>query len=98
MLGEISSQLAGSLCRLAFSDGQPEIQLISPRMMSIGGRHRFEAKGLQLCWKRDVVCQESNKRRVYAKTDGDMLLVYETPEELLDIIIIGFIAMKFKYQ
>jgi hypothetical protein len=67
-------------------------------MMSIGGRHRFEAKGLQLCWKRDVVCQESNKRRVYAKTDGDMLLIYETPEELLDIIIIGFIAMKFKYQ
>jgi hypothetical protein len=35
---------------------------------------------------------------VYAKTDGDMLLIYETPEELLDIVVTGFIAMKLKYQ
>jgi len=72
--------------------------LASRRILSIGDRHPFEAKGLQLEWKRDVVCRDSHKRKVYAKTDGDMLLIYETPEELLDILVIGFIAMKLKYQ
>lgn len=98
LLGRINLQFAGSLCQLAFADGQPEIQLASRRILSIGDRHPFEAKGLQLEWKRDVVCRDSHKRKVYAKTDGDMLLIYETPEELLDILVIGFIAMKLKYQ
>ena len=62
------------------------------------GRHRFEVNGKKLYWKRDVVCRESRTRRVYADTDGDTLLIYEGAEGFVDILVAGFIAMKFKHQ
>lgn len=98
VLAKISRQVSGSMCRLAFTDDQSEIELLLPGLLSFGRSQRFEAKGRQLCWKRDTVCRESNSRRIDAKTDGDTLLIYESPEELLDILIVGYIAMKFKHQ
>lgn len=98
ILATISRQLSDSQCRLAFTDGGPEIQLKLPGKISIGCKLRFEAKGRQWFWKRDIVCRDSGTRRVCAGTDDGMLLVYEGSEDLLDILAVGFIAMKFKYQ
>jgi hypothetical protein len=85
-------------CQLKFADGTPEIQISAPGKLSLRNRHRFEVNGKSLYWKRDVVCRESFTRRVFADTEGDTLLIYEGAEEFLDIIVAGFIAMKFKHQ
>jgi hypothetical protein len=97
ILGTIQ-QLPTDSCQLKFEDGTPEIQINPPRKLSLRGHHNFEVDGKSLYWKRDVVCRESFTRRVFADTDGDTLLIYEGAEQFLDVIVAGFIAMKFKHQ
>jgi hypothetical protein len=96
ILGTIQ-QMPTDCCQLKFADGA-EIEISAPGKLSIRSRHRFEVNGKNLYWKRDVVCRESFTRRVFADTEGDTLFVYEGAEQFLDVIVAGFIAMKFKHQ
>jgi hypothetical protein len=98
LLATVSKQLSESQCWLTFADGGPEIRLKLPGKISIGRKPRFEVKGRQWYWKRDIVCRDSGTRRVCAGTDDGMLLVYEGSEDLLDILAVGLIATQFKYQ
>lgn len=96
IIGTVHQEVCSSRCQLQFLDGSPNIEIGAT--MSLPGRHKFKVNGRKLYWKRDQICRETVTRRVFAETDGDMLLVYEGAEEFLDVIVASFLAMKFKHQ
>ena len=103
LLGTVRQDPSSSSCHLNLFDRTP-IEIKAPSKLSfagIRGHHPFEISGRHLYWKWDRVCRESITRRVYAEVDsdnGDMLNIYEGAEDFIDVIVAGFIAMKYKHE
>lgn len=91
-VAEITLKTAPSECSIALLEDSSTLEL----KRTFRGRHRFVLNGKVLYWKRDAICRESLTRRMYAETDGDVLLIYEAGELLLDALVASYIAVRFK--
>jgi hypothetical protein len=92
LVAEITLKTAPSECSISLLDDGSTLEL----KRTFRGRHRFALNGKALYWKRDAICRESLTRRMFAETDGDVLLIYEAGELLLDALVASYIAMRFK--
>jgi len=94
LVAQITLKTTPSECLVFLPDENTTLRL----KRTLRGRYRFAIKGKSLYWKRDAVCRESFTRRMFADTDSDTLLIYESGESILDALVASYIAMKCKRE